>query len=56
MRTETKKNRNPFSIDCFQEKRVALESNSHEPLAGVTGFEPVQTVLETVVLPLTPYP
>ncbi len=25
-------------------------------MAGVTGFEPVLTVLETAVLPLTPYP
>ena len=25
-------------------------------LAGVEGFEPSQTVLETGVLPLTPYP
>ena len=25
-------------------------------MAGVTGFEPVPTVLETAVLPLTPYP
>lgn len=25
-------------------------------MAGVTGFEPIQTVLETGVLPLTPYP
>ncbi len=25
-------------------------------MAGVTGFEPVLTVLETAVLPLTPHP
>ena len=25
-------------------------------MAGITGFEPVLTVLETAVLPLTPYP
>jgi hypothetical protein len=25
-------------------------------MAGVTGLEPVPTVLETVMLPLTPYP
>ena len=40
--TYKKKQGTPNGIPCF--------------LAGVVGFEPTQTVLETGVLPLTPYP
>src|SRR5687768_3994430 len=34
----------------------ALQGTNNRVMAGVPGFEPGQTVLETAVLPLTPYP
>ena len=44
--------------DFLQKNRVATRMSSTQfmSLAGVVGFEPTRTVLETGMLPLTSYP
>ena len=40
----------------IQKKKKPETASFSSKMAGVTGFEPVLTVLETGVLPLTPHP
>ena len=44
----------PFGMSDFESDAVPIEPTRHI-IAGATGLEPVPMVLETIMLPITPY-